>query len=107
MGVVVMNAESFRVHRGFLILMAACQYVVTLWVLFGGVAVVLSFQAVPDILYSSMAIVFVNSIDDLMYQFVESVFDIDADFQLPETPSSMSKHRWLHDWLPVMSRVVS
>ncbi|CAK0876721.1 unnamed protein product [Prorocentrum cordatum] len=69
---VVMDAESFLVHRAFLMLMAAGQYVVTLWVLFGGVAVVLSFQAVPDILYSSMAIVFVNSIDDLMYQFVES-----------------------------------
>jgi len=106
---VTLDAESFLVHRIFLVLTAAGQYVVTLWVLFGGVAVVLSFQAVPDILYSSMAIVFVSSIDDLIYQFVESVFDIDADFQLPESipTSTEDKHAWLHEWLPTMSRVVS
>jgi len=109
---VVLDADSFLVHRVFVMLMAVGQYVVTLWVLFGGVAVVLSFQAVPDILYSSMAIVFISSIDDLMYQFVESVFDIDADFQLPEgVPSSPSHEHcrdgWLHVWLPTMSRAVS
>jgi hypothetical protein len=107
---VVLDADSFLVHRVFVMLMAAGQYVVTLWVLFGGVAVVLSFQAVPDILYSSMAIVFVSSIDDLIYQFVESVFDIDADFQLPEGAPSSPRHErdaWLHVWLPTMSKVVS
>ncbi|CAK0908438.1 unnamed protein product [Prorocentrum cordatum] len=100
-------SQAMQLFKVFLMLMAAGQYVVTLWVLFGGVAVVLSFQAVPDILYSSMAIVFVNSIDDLMYQFVESVFDIDADFRLPESPALDPSHEWLQEWLPVMSRVVA
>jgi hypothetical protein len=112
-------AENFRCHRVFLLLMAMGQYMVTIWVLFGGVSVVLSFQAVPDILYSSMAIVFVNSIDDLMYEFVESVFEIDADFHFePErTRSSRGSIRRadeysgegdaLQEWLPFISRVVS
>mmetsp|Transcript_68311 Transcript_68311/g.193523 ORF Transcript_68311/g.193523 Transcript_68311/m.193523 type:complete len:316 (-) Transcript_68311:25-972(-) len=66
------------------------QYMVTLLTMWAGVAVILSFQAVPDILYSSFSIVALINMDEWAYYFFHEVFGFDVDFQV-ETDAELPK----------------
>jgi len=108
---VLVDPERLRVHRAWPMINAVGQYAVALWVLFGGVSVVLSFHAAPDILYSSMAIIFVSNIDDFMYQYMECVFELEIDFEVfdddnPPCRPTTEPNFW-PEWLPLIYRVVS
>jgi hypothetical protein len=74
------DQARLTVPRFCCLFMPAMQYLVTMAVLYGGVSIILSFQAVPDIIYSSMAITFIANVDDTLYEFCEQALDIDADF---------------------------
>merc|ERR1719265_787142 len=47
-----------------------------------GIAAVLSMQAVPDILYSSLAITFISRVDDLFWSFMHNTLAMDASFTI-------------------------
>lgn len=81
--------SRLKVPRFSVLFMAVMQYTVTMAVLYGGVSIILSFQAVPDIIYSSMAITFIANVDDTLYEFCEQVFDIDADFVVDHSQTEM------------------
>mmetsp|Transcript_34982 Transcript_34982/g.96755 ORF Transcript_34982/g.96755 Transcript_34982/m.96755 type:complete len:430 (-) Transcript_34982:115-1404(-) len=78
----ITNRNRLCVPKCFLFFIASIEYLVLILVVWGGVAVVLSFQAVPDILYSSMAIVFVASVDGAVFEMFHQLFDIKADFTI-------------------------
>eukprot|EP00403_Amphidinium_massartii_P013901 CAMPEP_0178411092 /NCGR_PEP_ID=MMETSP0689_2-20121128/21318_1 /TAXON_ID=160604 /ORGANISM="Amphidinium massartii, Strain CS-259" /LENGTH=445 /DNA_ID=CAMNT_0020032291 /DNA_START=296 /DNA_END=1630 /DNA_ORIENTATION=+ len=79
------RASELRIPSKFLVAMGCLQYCITMWTLFGGVSVVLSFQNTPDIIYSSMAITFISAADDTFYLFFEQITDIEADFIVVES----------------------
>lgn len=58
--------------------MALFQYVVSLSVVWAGIAVVLSFQSVPDIIYSSMSIMCIATIDKLFYEGLHAVLGLES-----------------------------
>lgn len=58
--------------------MAVFQYIVSLSVVWAGVAVVLSFQSVPDIIYSSMSIMCIATIDQMFYEGLHAVLGLEA-----------------------------
>lgn len=70
---------------------AFCQYVVAIIVIWGGIATVLSFQTVPDIVYSSMSVVFITSADEMFADALLKVLDIKADFEIPIQPVELPK----------------
>lgn len=91
MATLVTDSQRLFVPKWFLMFMAGFQYLIMIMIIWGGVTAVLSFQAVPDILYSSMSITFIAKVDEAFFTMVSHVFDIDADFtivhsQAPSTP---------------------
>lgn len=63
-------------------IMTICHYVVTLSVIWGGVNAICSFNATPDIVYSSLAINFLANIDDMFYQFFHQMLDLKSNFKI-------------------------
>merc|ERR550514_1688547 len=82
----VCPAKLLTVSRCLPIFVPIFQYVVLLGVVWGGVSVILSCQAVPDILYNSLAITFIVCVDELFYEFVQKVFDVDTELSIPTGP---------------------
>jgi len=93
------RTHELRIPSAVLIAMGFLQYCITMWTLFGGVSVVLSFQNTPDIIYSSMAITFISAADDTFYLFFEQIADIDANFTVTETVESAAL-----EWPPEQRR---
>lgn len=70
-------------YRFIPIVGAILQYMVSVIVVWAGISTVLSFQTVPDIVYSSMSVVFLTSADEMFADMVMTIFDIQADFGIP------------------------
>lgn len=68
--------------RALPVAMCFTQYVILCGVVFGGVAVILSCQAVPDILYNSLAITFIVGVDELLFEFIAKCFDLKLNFEI-------------------------
>jgi len=77
-----LKAESLLVHRFFVLSIPVLHYFITLCVILAGVSVVLSCQDVSNILYNSMAILFITRVDELFWGFFERTFDICADWRV-------------------------
>eukprot|EP00929_Paragymnodinium_shiwhaense_P106684 TRINITY_DN7228_c0_g1_i2.p1 TRINITY_DN7228_c0_g1~~TRINITY_DN7228_c0_g1_i2.p1 ORF type:complete len:211 (-),score=36.62 TRINITY_DN7228_c0_g1_i2:218-850(-) len=58
------------------------HYIVTLSIIWGGVNAICSFSAVPDIVYSSLAITFISHVDDAAFQFFKRTCDVKAEFDI-------------------------
>lgn len=78
----VVNHHRLKCSRIVPVCCAIFQYVVVLFVIWAGISATLSLHSVPEILYSSMAILFILNIDEIVYKFCAELFDIDADFQV-------------------------
>mmetsp|Transcript_26809 Transcript_26809/g.46517 ORF Transcript_26809/g.46517 Transcript_26809/m.46517 type:complete len:434 (-) Transcript_26809:204-1505(-) len=65
---------------------AALQYSVAMTVIWGGVATVLSFQTVPDIVYSSMSVFFFTTADEMFADATMQLFDITPDWEVQLSP---------------------
>jgi len=74
------NSHRLQQSRWFLVMVCFLQYIIALFVIWGGVAAVLSFQSVPDILYSSMAIVYISKVDEAFFVMLCQLLDVEADF---------------------------
>jgi len=74
------NSHRINVSRLFLAFICSFQYIIMLFVIWGGVAAVLSFQSVPDILYSSMSITYISKVDEAFYVMLMQLLDVEADF---------------------------
>jgi len=76
------NIEELLIHKFFVLFIPLFHYIITLVVILAGVSVILSCQAVPEILYNSMAILFITQVDELFWGFFERTFDIEADWSV-------------------------
>lgn len=72
--------EDLLVPRCMVLFIPCFHYLITLSVILAGVSVVLSCQDVPNILYNSMAILFITQVDELFWGFFARTFDIDAEW---------------------------
>lgn len=79
------DARRLREPRWIIMLMGLTQYVVLCSTLLAGESAVLSFNAVPDVIYSSVAITFINSVDDVVYSVLHTVMGVEADFIVDST----------------------
>jgi len=84
--------QALRVHESRLtsprwvpLVMEVVQYLIAIAVVWAGVSVILSFQAVPDIIYSSMSIMCISNVDEMFFECMDAVLGIDADFVVKET----------------------
>lgn len=77
-----LGSEELLVHRFWVILVPLFHYLITLTVIVAGVSVILSCQAVPQILFNSNAILFITQVDELFWGFFERTFDINADWEI-------------------------
>jgi len=75
-----LDSEELLVHRFWVILVPLFHYLITLTVMVAGVSVILSCQAVPQILFNSNAILFITQVDELFWGFFERTFDIQANW---------------------------
>jgi len=64
------------------IIFSAMHFAVLLSTVIVGVSSVLSFQSVPDILYSSLAITFISHVDDMIWPFMQIAFGVTADWNI-------------------------
>merc|ERR1719440_357681 len=71
------------VHRFFVLFIPVCHYMVTLIVILAGVSVILSCQAVPQILACAMAILFITEVDELLWSFFKRLFDVTVVWRIP------------------------
>jgi len=95
--VVSVDPSRLRVPKFFSISMTLIHYFVTLGVIWGGVNVICSFGAVPDIVYSSLAISFLANIDNIFYEFFIKMFDVDADFKIVLQKGERKQvKQWMH-----------
>lgn len=74
------NSNRLLLPRWLLFTVCSFQYIIMLVVIWGGVAAVLSFQSVPDILYSSMSITYISKVDEAFFVMLVQFLDIQADF---------------------------
>lgn len=74
------DSAKLRLHKRYVVSMPIFHYLITMAVILAGVSVILSCQAVPDILYNSMAILFITQVDELFWNFWERIFEIDANW---------------------------
>merc|ERR1740123_608029 len=66
-------------------------------VVFCSVAVVLSFQSVSDIVYSSMTILCITHVDEMFYEAFRIVFQFRADFEVADDIATQrSFPLWYH-----------
>lgn len=73
---------QLNISRAVPIAMCIAQYTIVCGVVFGGVSVVLSCQAVPEILYNSLAITFIVGVDDLCCVFFSKCFALKLNFEI-------------------------
>jgi len=79
-GIMETNRLRLTVPPAFLFFVASIQYVIVILVIWCGVSAVLSFQAVPDILYSSMSVTFISNVDEACFELLNHVFGVEVDF---------------------------
>jgi len=84
-------AKELLVHRFYVLFTPLYHYLITLSVILAGVSVVLSCQDVPNILYNSMAILFITRVDELFWGFFERTFDIDAEWEVEIKQSDIAE----------------
>jgi hypothetical protein len=58
------------------------HFLVILCTVYVGGCAVLSLQAVPDILYSALAITFIAHVDDMAWEFMRNLLGLDANFTI-------------------------
>lgn len=80
--IIMTHSERLSTSKTLLYFTSAFQYLILIMIIWGGVTAVLSFQAVPDILYSSMSITFIAKVDEAFFTMVSQVFDIKAEFTI-------------------------
>lgn len=80
--IIGMGVGDLLTSRFFVLFIPLFHYFITLAVILAGVSVILSCQAVPDILYNSMAILFITQVDELFWGFFERTFDVDATWRV-------------------------
>jgi hypothetical protein len=78
--IIGMSVKDLEVSRVRVVAIPLFHYTITLAVVVAGVSVVLSCQAVPDILFNSMAVLFITQVDELFWGFFERTFDVDAQW---------------------------
>jgi len=96
--------QHFVTSRWVPLGMELFQYVIALCVTWSGVAVILSFQSVPDIIYSSMSIMCISGVDEMFYECFDSVFGLDAKFDIKK--DELDQH-WLDSvpgWLTALMK---
>jgi len=76
------NKRRLSEPRCFILIALTIQYIVTLGIIWGGVSAVLSLQDVPNIVYSSLAITFIGTIDERLFDFLQQILDIEAEFKV-------------------------
>jgi len=67
----------------FAILVPCFHYLITLGTILGGVAVILSCQQTPSILYNSLAILFITRVDEVVYEYCSEMFGLKVDWRIP------------------------
>jgi len=91
-----------RSSRWLPLAMTSMQYLVGISVVWAGCCAILSFQSVPDIIYSSMAITCISNVDEFFYGAFEEVTGLNADFHVlkrlvsvddEDTGDSARKHK--------------
>lgn len=82
----------------FAVLVPCFHYLITLGTILGGVAVVLSCQQTPSILYNSLAILFITQVDEVVYKYCSEMFGLKVDWEVPAPE--------LHalEWKPMLFR---
>lgn len=76
------NRERLSVPRVFTLGIVMVQYAVLLFMLFVGIAAQLSFNDVPNIIYSGMAITFITQTDELIFELMHQVMDLEINFMV-------------------------
>merc|ERR1712139_354180 len=74
--------KHLTISRCLPMMMPVVQYFILVGVVWGGVAVILSCQAVPDILYNSLAITFIVGVDELLFEFIAKCFGMSGEFEI-------------------------
>lgn len=91
------NDDNFCVSRKIPLAMEFFQYIIAISVTWSGVAVILSFQSVPDIIYSSMSIMCISGVDEMFFECFDAVVGLDASFDVKqsELDEKYEKPFWL------------
>lgn len=89
------DKRDLLTRRFNVLFIPAFHYFITMSVILAGVSVILSCQAVPDILYNSMAIVFITQVDELFWNFISQTFEVEAEWQVMICESQMSEAQLL------------
>lgn len=89
--------EKFISSRTIPLAMELFQYIIAISVTWSGVAVILSFQSVPDIIYSSMSIMCISGVDEMFFECFDAVIGLDADFEVDNSDldEAYEKPGWL------------
>merc|ERR1719296_171378 len=80
--VLLTNGRRLTLPRHVLLSLAFLHFLIMIGIVWGGVACVLSFQSVPNILYSSTAIILIAKVDGSSWDLVKHVFDIRGEFTI-------------------------
>jgi len=88
---VAIKGKELLIHWSCVLFIPIYHYLITLTVILAGVSVVLSCQDVPNILYNSMAILFITRVDELFWGFFERAFDIEADWKAEINESGVAE----------------
>jgi len=88
---VAIRKGKLLIHWSFVVFIPIYHYFITLTVILAGVSVVLSCQDVPNILYNSMAILFITRVDELFWGFFERTFDIEAEWKAQINDSDVAE----------------
>lgn len=83
------------------------QYLILIGVVWGGVAVVLSCQAVPDILYNSLAITFIVNTDELCYTLIMKLFDLQTNLMIEFDDDSKFSRAGPPEFTPMSEKAVT
>jgi len=86
-----MRSKDLLIHWWTVLFIPIFHYLITLSVILAGVSVVLSCQDVPNILYNSMAILFITRVDELFWGFFERMFDIEAEWNVKINESDVAE----------------
>jgi hypothetical protein len=93
---ILLSDERLHTSRYAMIASILTQYAITLAVVWSAMAVVLSFQSCPDIIFSSLAVCFVSNMDDMYYSFVCTSFDLEVDFVIKFEKGDRTVPWWVH-----------
>lgn len=93
---------KFSSSRKIPLAMELFQYIIAISVTWSGVAVILSFQSVPDIIYSSMSIMCISGVDEMFFECFDAVIGLDADFEVDN--SDLDEVYEKPGWLQVLMK---